>query len=62
MDHMDNFLTSDTLENQSYDIMYAQYGFINDNKLIFTKKTSQFSYSLERVFWTPLFKEKMMTS
>ena len=59
---MDNFLTSDTWENQSYDKMYADYGFINGNKLIFTKEISQFLYYPERVFWTPLFNQKMMTS
>ena len=62
LDHMDNFLTSDTLENQSYNIMYVDYGFINDYKLIFTKETSQFSCYPERVFWIPLFNEKMITS
>ena len=39
-DHMDKFLTSDTSKNQSYIIMYADYGFINDNKHIFTKEIS----------------------
>ena len=45
-----NFLTSDTLNNYLCDIMYANYGFSNDYKPIFTKETYQFSKNRERVF------------
>ena len=45
-----HFLTSDTLNNYSCDIIYADYSFINDYKPIFTKETSQFSKDRERVF------------
>ena len=45
-----NFLTFDTLNNYSCIMMYADYGFINDYKPIFTKETSQFSKDRERVF------------
>ena len=45
-----HFLTSDTLNNYSCIIMYADYSFINNYTSIITKETSQFSKDRERVF------------
>jgi len=41
LDRMDDFLTSDTLENSSCDIMYADYGFINERTTFFRYLRSQ---------------------
>ena len=41
LDRMDDFLTSDTLENRSCDIMYADYGFINERTTFFRYLRSQ---------------------
>ena len=41
LDRMDNFLTSDTLENLSQDKMYANYGFINDGATFLRNARSQ---------------------
>ena len=57
-----HFLTSDTLNNYSCIIMYADYSLINNYTSIIMKETSQFSKDRERVFWRPLFNAKIMTS
>ena len=41
LDRMDNFLTSDSLENLSWDKMYANYGFINDRATFLRYARSQ---------------------
>ena len=59
---MDNFLTSDPLENRRCDKMDADYGFINDYTTFFRKKRSQIKRDSDFDFWRPLFNVEMMTS